>query len=688
MFPHGFLRICAASPKVEVADPAANLQHICDVLARTDADVVLLPELCLTGYTCGDLFLTDSLIQSAKATLSELANRTRDLDSLVVVGLPLMVGDSLMNVAAVVWGGRVHGVVPKSYLPTYHEFYESRHFLAASSADPDCIRLHDRSVPFGTDLVFDFGTARIGIEICEDLWGPFPPSGYASLAGANVLLNLSSSNETIGKADWRRDLVKVQSGRCLAAYAYASSGAGESTSDLVFGSHSLIAENGRVLGESRRVGDGLHPVYFETTDVTCDVDLQQLARERRAIGTFGDARQKEKIQFRSIEIANEKSFHLRKADEASRVSTAKASGPKVSRTAGDLTDRKLLREIDPHPFVPSNPQELDSRCSEILAIQVAGLAKRLTRLPDSADLAIGVSGGLDSTLALIVGVQACDAVGWPRDRIKAMMMRGFGTTQHTTLSAEKLVRELSVTPERIDIRPQCVEAFRAMDHQPFGLSLDDPIDIEAFQLQLTQLPDDASDLVFENVQARLRTMLLMSRGFVIGTGDMSEQALGWSTYNADHMSMYNVNTSVPKSLIQFLVRYFAKRHPETSLEKVLNRIADTPISPELLPPSESGQIRQSTESTVGPYELHDFFLYHFIRHGCSRDKIEYLARNAEFDLEYSEQVIRETLDLFISRFFSNQFKRNCVPDGPKIGSVSLSPRGDWRMPSDANRDAF
>ena len=686
MFPHGLIRICAASPRLEIANPKANLKHIDDALAQSDADIILLPELCITGYTCGDLFLNQSLIDAAEESLLQLARQTDGRQTVVVVGLPMLVRDALMNVAAVVFDGRVRGFVPKSYLPTYHEFYESRHFRASSEVDPDYILFENQSVPFGTDLLFAWGEAVIAVEICEDLWGPLPPSGFASLAGANLLLNLSSSNETIGKADWRRDLVRTQSGRCIAAYAYASSGAGESTSDLVFGGHSLIAENGQQLGESRRIGDGEDPVYLTSTSVTCDVDLQRLARDRRAISTFSDAQCKNPKAYRRVELPDRRSRVL--SGQVSESQGSQRNSKAEPATTKRSIREDLLRFVDPHPFVPSDAQELDSRCSEILAIQTAALAKRLSRLPESTKLSIGVSGGLDSTLALIVAVQACDAVRWPRDKIHAMVMPGFGTTSHTKESADRLIAELAVETECVDIRPQCIEAFRAIGHDPFGIPLDSHDELEALQVKLTQLPDDAGDLVFENVQARLRTMLLMTRGFVVGTGDMSEQALGWSTYNADHMSMYNVNTSVPKTLVRFLVRHYASRQAGTPLADVLYRIADTPISPELLPPTESGEIRQSTESSLGPYELHDFFLYHLIRHGFTREKIQFLASHAKFDVEYTSEMIAETLDVFYKRFFINQFKRNCVPDGPKIGSVSLSPRGDWRMPSDADSDIF
>ena len=664
------------------------MERIWEVLSETSADVVLFPELSLTGYSCGDLFLTDSLLDAAQKNLLELVRRTEKHRSLVVVGLPFRVNTSLMNVAAVVAEGRILGMVPKSFLPTYQEFYEGRYFRAAGPNDPIHVTISETDVPFGTDLLFEYGPGCIAVEICEDLWGPIPPSSRASLAGANVLLNLSSSNETIGKAQWRRDLVRVQSGRCIAAYAYASAGAGESSSDVVFGGHCLVAENGRILDESRRIGDGEDPVYVESSSVTCDVDLQQLAHDRRKLGTFGDAAAKDAGNCRRIGVS-------KTAEENHEGKESLRTDPAESDWRSDddqcLTSpnaRELRRKVDPHPFVPSNERELGSRCSEILAIQVAGLVKRLTRLPKETTLAIGVSGGLDSTLALLVTVQACDALGWSRKQIQAMMMPGFGTSNRTRVNAETLIEELDASRECVDIRAQCIETFGAMEHLPFGLALPSSLDIDEFQQRLMQLPDSASDLVFENVQARLRTLLLMTRGFVIGTGDMSEQALGWSTYNADHMSMYNVNTSVPKSLVRFLVRHIASQHVGTRLAEVLLEISDTPISPELLPTNEKGEIRQDTESTVGPYELHDFFLYHFIRYGASREKILYLASNAIFENEYSRETIESTLDTFFRRFFANQFKRNCVPDGPKVGSVSLSPRGDWRMPSDADSDAF
>jgi NAD+ synthase (glutamine-hydrolysing) len=483
------------------------------------------------------------------------------------------------------------------------------------------------------------------------------------LAGANVLLNLSASNETIGKAAWRRDLIRSQSGRCLAAYAYAASGPGESTSDLVFGGHCLIAENGVILGESRRVGDGVEPTLFESTSVTSDIDLEKLAHDRRVMNSFDDGRSDSNRPFRTVQIP-------------------------AAQTGSRPPRQSLCRTVDAHPFVPNESSELQARCAEIFAIQTAGLAKRLSRLPADTTCTIGVSGGLDSTLALLVAVRAFDAVGRSRQRILGISMPGFGTTARTQANAEQLIAAMEINGDSIDIRPLCLATFHSLDHPPLGIPIDSQTTVDGLQQQLIQAGSDARDLTFENVQARMRTMLLMSRGFVLGTGDMSEQALGWSTYNGDHMSMYNVNTSIPKTLVRFLVRYAADHHFQGDTSQLLHDIAATTISPELLPAAADGSIRQSTEAQIGNYELHDFFLYHFVRHGFSREKILYLAKQAKFHEAYPATVITETLDTFMQRFFANQFKRNCVPDGPKVGSVSLSPRGDWRMPSDADSESF
>lgn len=628
----------------------------------SDADLVLLPELGLTSYTCGDLFAHEALLSGAIEALGVIVDHSQSHEKIVVVGLPLVVADSLMNVAAVIADGELVGVVPKSYLPTYREFYEGRHFRAASESDPATIELFDDEVAFGTDLLFRCGDATIAVELCEDLWTPIPPSSAAAVAGANVLLNLSASNEVIGKVAWRHDLIRSQSGRCIAAYAYASSGPGESTSDLVFGGHCLVAENGTILGQSRRVGDGLEPAHVHESTVTCDVDLQRLAHDRQVIGSFDDVRDSVDKTFRVLDV--------------------------FDHWDGRPLRKDLARRVDAHPFVPDESSELDARCAEVFGIQTAGLVKRISRIKESTRLAIGVSGGLDSTLSLLVALRACDAIGRPRTAIRAITMPGFGTTEHTRSSAEQLIELTGVSGESIDIRDLCLDSFRALGHSPLGIEIDGRTTSDLLQSALSEVDSNSVDLTFENVQARVRTMLLMSRGFVLGTGDMSEQALGWSTYNGDHMSMYNVNTSIPKTLVRFLVRYAADHYFDDPLRKLLHRVADTPISPELMPPAPDGSIRQNTESAIGPYELHDFFLYHFVRNGFSRDKILFLAGHAEFSEPYCEETIGQTLDTFIRRFFINQFKRNCVPDGPKVGSVSLSPRGDWRMPSDADSDQF
>ncbi len=635
-----------------------------DWFDKTDSDLIVFPELGLTGYTCGDLFATDSLLSATNVALQSLVENTRHApDRTMIVGLPLVVDDSLMNVAAVLSAGIVHGFVPKTYLPTYREFYEGRHFRGASGVDPKWVECFGQAIPFGTDLLFLCGGATIGIEICEDLWMPIPPSSNAALAGANVLLNLSASNETIGKAAWRRDLVRSQSGRCIAAYAYASSGPSESSSDLVFGGHCLIAENGMLLDEACSITDHAHASHENESFVTADVDLQRLAHDRRVIGSFDDGKQSLAVDYRLIEI-------------------------EVERQSSVTRSSTLFRHIDAHPFVPDESSELEMRCKEILAIQTAGLTKRLSRLSPTTPLAIGISGGLDSTLALLVALRAVDAIGMDRKRIHGITMPGFGTTEFTKASADRLIEVTGITVEEIDIRKLCLDTFLAINHKPLGIDVDERTTVDGLQQSLISQTSVKGDLTFENVQARIRTMLLMSRGFVLGTGDMSEQALGWCTYNADHISMYNVNTSIPKTLVRFLVRYAADHYFESKTSSLLHRIADTPISPELMPPAADGTIVQKTEGTLGAYELHDFFLYHFVRHGADREKIKFLANQAKFDFPHSKETISQTLDEFFRRFFQNQFKRNCVPDGPKVGSVSLSPRGDWRMPSDADGDAF
>lgn len=667
MHPLGFLRVTAASTPICVANPSANRRSIQSAIAAfPDSDMIVFGELCLSGYTCGELFTQGSLLNACKTELIALS-RTVQTKQLVVVGMPFSVEGKLFNVAAVLCGGHIIGLVPKQHLPTYQEFYESRWFQSGAGQPIAQVMLSiggDSVVPFGTDLLFTCGGATVGIEICEDLWVPIPPSACQAIAGANVLLNLSASNETVGKAHYRKRLVTTQSGKCIAAYVYASAGPTESTTDLVFGGHCLIAENGSLLTESKRIGTGMPLNVASQLDgvvsfTTSDIDLDRLDHDRRVFGTMHQSSNPE--------------FHK-----------------PFRRIAFELETRiiPLARFVDAHPFVPKATTELDERCAEIFEIQCAALAKRVSRLPKDLPLVIGVSGGLDSTLALIVAAKMFEAMNWQTSRLIGVTMPGFGTTDQTKNNATQLMGFLGLAFETIDIRESCFRMFFDLKHRPFGISLDGKT-WRTLQDEMERLPDDRrNDLIFENVQARMRTMLLMNKGFVIGTGDLSESALGWSTYNADHMSMYNVNCSVPKTLVKFLVRHVAMNRFDGETRKVLLDIADTPISPELLPLTLSKAMHQSTEDTIGPYELHDFFLYHFVRCGATPSKILLLAQHAKFDRNYSIDEIEKVLNTFLHRFFAAQFKRSCVPDGPKVGTVSLSPRGDWRMPSDADPAAW
>ncbi|MGO9468435.1 MAG: NAD(+) synthase [Isosphaeraceae bacterium] len=659
---HGFARISCVSLRVTVANPAANAAEILGVLERaTDSDVVLFPELCVTGYTCADLFAQSSLLDAGLRAIAQITEATTGRAQLVVVGAPVPCGNRLFNCAIAISDGAVLGVVPKQYLPNYKEFYESRWFSPASGREPAEIDLGSRRVPFGIDLLFDgrpgtpgnSASALVGIEICEDLWVPIPPSSFQAIAGATVLLNPSASNETIGKSQYRGDLVVGQSGRCIAAYCLAGAGPTESTTDVVFGGQCLIAENGRLLAESPRVGDGQsfrRDSYF----ITQDVDVAKLLADRRVMTSFDD----------SVGLA--RPFR--------RVPFA------LSRTM-----EGLKREVPGTPFVPPDGPELHRRCAEIFGIQCAGLAKRLEQLPLDSSFHIGVSGGLDSTLALLVAVATCDLLKLDRRRVHGVTMPGFGTTPRTRANAVTLMEQLGVSAETIDISPLALKAFQEMGHAPFGIDCGG-LNVETFRAALARVPREArQDLTFENVQARLRTFLLMSRGFVIGTGDLSELALGWSTYNGDHMSMYNPNCSIPKTLVKFLVRYVAlNQFPEGPARQTLLSIVETTISPELLPASTAGEIEQSTEATLGPFELHDFILYYAVRCGYSPAKILFLSQFATFTQPYPRELCERTMRTFYTRFFRQQYKRSCVPDGPKVGTVSLSPRGDWRMPSDAD----
>ena len=655
----GFVRVSAATPRVALADPAGNAEETLRVLGTLEgSDVVVFPELGMTGYTCGDLFGQETLLRDAIAATRRVADGTRGRPGLVVVGLPLANGPRLFNVAAAITDGRVIGIVPKQFIPSYKEFYEGRWFRPATGREPGEVEFGGETVPFGVDLLFRAGGGLVvGIEVCEDLWMPIPPSASQAIAGANVLLNLSASNETIGKGRYRTDLVVGQSGRCIAAYAYSSSGPGESSTDLVFSGHDLIAENGRLLAESARVGDG-SPIRRDSHTITADVDIERLDAERRAMSSFGEGRNP---------IGSYRTIRFAVADEM----------------AG------LNRTVVGTPFVPADGPERHDRCAEIFNIQCAGLAQRIERLPKGTPLQIGVSGGLDSTLALLVTVKACDLLGIDRSLIRGLTMPGFGTSDRTRTNALALMEGLGIGSETIPITQLALDAFQALDHSPFG-TVDPLLDLDAFRLALSNVPhEQRADLTFENVQARIRTFLLMSRGFVVGTGDLSELALGWCTYNADHMSMYNPNGSIPKTLVAFLVRYAATDQFEPGpVRDALLSIADTTISPELLPIGPGGEILQSTEDVLGPYELHDFFLYHAIRGGSSPAKVLFLASHAAFTRPYPPHQIRSTLKTFLTRFFAQQFKRSCLPDGPKVGTVSLSPRGDWRMPSDASARAW
>jgi NAD+ synthase (glutamine-hydrolysing) len=656
MLQHGFVRVAAGLPRLRVADVAFNADRMLALMDQAEEQgvhLLVFPELSLTGYTCGDLFhhapLQNAALDGLKALLH--ASETR-YTGVFVVGLPWLVGDQLFNVAAVAQKGKLLGVVPKTYLPTYKEYYEARWFTSGALAQG--MAVHGNGFPFcqlTDDAIFADQrdeTMMFGVEICEDLWVPVPPSSFQAIAGAKILVNLSASNEVIGKAAYRRQLVVNQSGRCIAGYVYAASGVGESSTDLVFGGHAIIAENGVLLAESQRF-------LREDALLVSDIDLQRLQHDRQQTNTFNDSRA------------------LLKGREF---------GKSTFRLPRDEKSRPLVRAVEAHPFVPRGEEQLSERCHEIFQSQVAGLAKRLEHIGTPA-VSIGVSGGLDSTLALLVVCKTFDLLNVPRSKIRALTMPGFGTTPRTRANATDLMAHLQVEARTCDIRSLCLEEMKLLGHAPFGIALDG-LTVETFTAKLHDLPADRrNDLVFENVQARMRTNLLMNHGFVVGTGDLSELALGWCTYNGDHISMYNPNVSIPKTLVKFLVRWAAEHEFTGEAQRTLLDIVATRISPELLPAAKDGQITQETESVIGPYELHDFFLFHFLRYAAPPEKILYLAEQAEFEAAYTPDEIRRWLRVFLQRFFANQFKRSCLPDGPKVGSVSLSPRGDWRMPSDA-----
>ena len=629
----GFIKIAAATPDLHVADCAYNTSEIVKLAkeaAAKGAKLITFPELCLTGYTCGDLFLQETLLEGAMQALGTVCRETAELQAVIVVGLPMRYNGKLYNIAAPIVHGRVLAFVPKTHIPNYSEFYEQRHFYSGKTLDDEGIEAKNIGVKtlneeynyihIGNDFIFrceEQPLFTFGVEICEDLWVPNPPSTALAQMGAHIIVNLSASDEIIGKAGYRRDLVRQQSGRLLCAYLYADAGFGESTQDLVFAGHDLIAENGALLAESKMFSQGI---------IYADIDLQRLAHERQRMNTF-----------ESIE-GGVFSFSLEPEEN-------------------DLADRAFPRT----PFVPANKALRDERCEEILTLQATGLATRL-RHTHAKTAVVGLSGGLDSTLALIVLVHAFDMLELDRKGILAVTMPCFGTTARTKGNAEKLAEAYGVTLKTVDIKAAVDQHF----------------------MDIGQSKDDLS-VTFENGQARMRTLVLMNLankngGMVVGTGDLSELALGWATYNGDHMSMYGVNGSIPKTLVRYLVAYEADR-TLGELSDVLQDVLDTPVSPELLPPKD-GEISQKTEDLVGPYELHDFFLYYMLRFGYPPRKI-FRAAHKTFAGVYDDATIKKWLTTFMRRFFTQQFKRSCLPDGPKVGTVTLSPRGDWRMPSDA-----
>lgn len=629
----GFFRVAAATPKIKVADPEFNREAVCRLIEEGEAQgvgLMVFPELCLTAYTCSDLFSQFPLLRQAKEELRRLVQFTKGRQMLVFVGLPWEHGGKLYNVAAAVCDGELLGVVPKTNLPNYSEFYEQRHFTAGMELPTETDWFGEK-IPMGTNLLFacrELPELVAAAEVCEDVWVPCPPSIRHALAGATVIANCSASDEVVGKESYRRELISGQSARLICGYVYANAGEGESTQDLVFGGHNIIAENGTVLAVSRR---------FVPEMIVADMDLERLGSERRRTTTFPAAQAGD---YEIIEFSLDTDAMEHKQAE------------------------KLLRYIDNRPFVPHNIEERSKRCEEIFTIQAMGLKKRLEHT-GVKHAVVGISGGLDSTLALLVMARAFDLLGLPRSQIHAVTMPCFGTTDRTYQNACTLTRKLGATLSEVDIRTSVTQHFSDIGHDPA-----------------------IHDVTYENGQARERTQVLMDTanevsGLVIGTGDMSELALGWATYNGDHMSMYGVNASVPKTLVRHLVRYYADTCGEMELQAVLLDVLDTPVSPELLPP-EDGVISQKTEDLVGPYELHDFFLYYVLRFGYMPSKIYRMAVRA-FDGEYEAAVIEKWLNVFYRRFFAQQFKRSCLPDGPKVGSVAVSPRGDLRMPSDAAR---
>lgn len=627
----GFIKVAAATPKIKVADPAYNTEEILKIIDETEkngASILVFSELTISGYTCGDLFLQQPLLTECKNQLLRITKATKDKDMLVVVGCPLVVNNKLYNCAVVIAHGHILGIVPKTHLPNYSEFYEVRHFTSGEGLDESITIGDEEYITVCTNQLFrcdEIPELVIACEVCEDLWVPLPPSTYHAMAGATVICNPSASVETTTKESYRRSLVSNQSARLLAAYIYADAGEGESTQDVVYSGHHLICENGSVLAEAKR---------FTNEIIYADIDVQKLAAERRKMTSFPGGQTDDYF---------EQEFSL------------------------EVKENKITRTFPKAPFVPDNQDERDKRCDEILSLQSMGLKKRLEHT-NCKHAVVGISGGLDSTLAVLVTARAFDLLDIPRENLICVTMPCFGTTDRTYQNAVSLIKELGATLKEVRIEKAVRQHFADIGHD-----------------------ENNHDVTYENSQARERTQILMDmanqyNGMVIGTGDMSELALGWATYNGDHMSMYAVNCSVPKTLVRYLVLYYAETTENKKLSEVLMDVLDTPVSPELLPPVD-GVISQKTEDLVGPYELHDFFLYYMLRFGFPKAKLYRMAK-LTFDGVYDDETIKKWLDKFYWRFFSQQFKRSCLPDGPKVGSVAVSPRGDLRMPSDASPTAW
>ena len=625
----GYVKVAALSPKVSVANPIANLKEAIISIKKAQADgcqIVCLPELFVSAYSCGDLFFTATLLSKCEEALGSLLNFSGESDTVIIVGIPVKSKGHLYNCAAVIQKGAILGVVPKMYLSNSHGFNESRHFRAGEDCEETEITLCGKSVPFGK-LLFEADNFTFGVEICEDLWVPVSPSATMALNGASVIFNLAASNEILTKDEARESLVRQQSAKCVCAYIMASSGVGESTTDFVFSGDCMIAENGKMLSRSNRFSQ-------ESGYISACIDIQKLSALRK--GSFGDNLKNcgIDIQYRSIKV-----------------------------DLPNLEENRIDRHYPAAPFIPADKETRAKRCRDALDIQCAGLAKRMTHARISK-LAIGISGGLDSTLALLVAHKTIRLLGLPEENIICVTMPGFGTTDRTYTNAVELIKATGATFKEIDIKAACIQHFNDIGHDA-----------------------NIHDITYENTQARERTQILMDiankeGALLVGTGDLSEMALGWCTYNGDHMSMYSVNAGIPKTLVRHIVKHVAETEGG-EIAKILTSVLDTPVSPELLPPDEQGQIAQKTEDKLGPYSVHDFYLYHFVRFGYEPEKLLFIATKA-FDGHYTKQQLSDWLKLFLRRFFINQFKRSCVPDGPKVGTIGLSPRGDFVMPSDAD----